>query len=331
MDRDETQMAKWQYTKGLHDIGYNCFAYLQPDGSWGWSNAGLVVDGDQTLLVDTLFDLPLTAEMLKSMSDAVPAARNIRKLVNTHANGDHTFGNQLVKDAEIIACRECAEEYGEWSPSHFQQFAANWKNLGDGGEFFHEVMGKVFDWNGLVDTPPNTLFDNAMELSVGNKRLKLTHLGTAHTRGDILVHIPADRILYTGDLLFVGGHPVLWEGPIGNWIKVCDYILGLDVDVIVPGHGPISEKPAVRELKAYFEYIAGEARKHYDNGVPAEEAARKISLDRFAWLDPERIVINVASLYREFSGSKAPLDRMTLFAGMKRYREAQAHHGHKHG
>jgi len=318
-------MSKWQYSKGLHDIGRSCFAYLQPDGSWGWSNAGLVTDGDQTLLVDTLFDLPLTAQMLKSMRDAVPAARHIRKLINTHANGDHTFGNQLVEGAEIIACRACAEEYAETPPEAFALRAAMWKQAGEGGAFFHELMGSRFDWRGLVNTPPTTVFDNTMEVTVGNKRLVLTHLGSAHTRGDVLVHVPADRILFSGDLLFVGGHPVLWEGPIENWIKACNYILSLDVDVIVPGHGPISEKPAVCELKAYFEYIAAETRRHFDSGIPYEEAARKISLDRFAWLDPERIVINVASLYRQFSGSKAPLDRMALFAGMKRYREACAH------
>lgn len=268
-------MSKWQYTKGLHDIGRGCFAYLQPDGSWGWSNAGLITDGDQTLLVDTLFDLSLTGEMLKAMRDAVPAARSIKKLINTHANGDHTFGNQLVEGAEIIACRECADEYNEWSPQQFLQLAANWKNLGEGGAFFHDVMGSRFDWRGLVNTPPTKVFDNSMELKVGDKRLVLTHLGHAHTRGDILVHVPADRILYTGDLLFVGGHPVIWEGPIGNWIRVCDYILSLDLDVIVPGHGPISETAQVRELKAYFEHIAREARRHFDDDVPAEVAARR--------------------------------------------------------
>ena len=324
-------MSKWQYTRGLHDIGHGCFAYLQPDGSWGWSNAGLVTDGDQTLLVDTLFDLPLTAEMLKTMRDAVPAARTIQKLVNTHANGDHTFGNQLVEGAEIIACRECAAEFAEAPPSMLIGLETNWKNLGEGGEFFHDVMGSRFDWRGVVATPPTTLFDNTMELSVGSKRLVLTHLGHAHTRGDVLVHIPAERILYTGDLLFAGGHPVIWDGPIGNWIRICDYILSLDVDVIVPGHGEISEKPAVRELKSYFEYIKAEARRHFDSGISAEAAALKISLDRFAaWNDPERIVINVASLYREFSGSAAPLNRIDLFAGMKRWRDAHApdHAGH---
>ena len=102
---------------------------------------------------------------------------------------------------------------------------AGWKNLGEGGAFFHEVMGSRFDWNGIVTTPPTTVFDETMEVTVGGKRLVLTHLGSAHTRGDVLVHVPADRILYTGDLLFVGGHPVLWAGPIENWIKACDYIL----------------------------------------------------------------------------------------------------------
>jgi glyoxylase-like metal-dependent hydrolase (beta-lactamase superfamily II) len=278
------------------------------------------------LLVDTLFDLPLTAQMLKTMRDAVPAARSIHKLINTHANGDHTFGNQLVEGAEIIACRACAEEFAEAPPSALQAFEAGWQNLGEGGAFFHEIMGSRFDWRGVVSTPPTTLFDNTMEVMVGDKRLVLTHLGSAHTRGDVLVHSPEDRILYTGDPLFVGGHPVLWAGPIENWIKACDYILSLDVDVIIPGHGPIAEKPAVRELKAYFEYIAAETRRHFDAGLPSEDAARKINLDRFAtWLDPERIVINVASLYRQFSGSKAPLDRVALFAGMKRYRDACAH------
>jgi cyclase len=94
-------MPKWRFTKGLKDIGNGVWAYLQPDGSWGWSNAGLIVDGDQTLLVDTLFDLKLTAEMLSDMRRSVPAAAHINTLFNTHHNGDHTFGNQLVEGAEI--------------------------------------------------------------------------------------------------------------------------------------------------------------------------------------------------------------------------------------
>tara|TARA_B100000676_G_scaffold310725_1_gene378167 strand:+ start:1123 stop:1587 length:465 start_codon:yes stop_codon:yes gene_type:complete len=96
-------MTKWKYTKGLHDLGNGSWAYLLPDGGWGWSNAGLIAESGETLLVDTLFDLPLTADMLDTMRDAVPAAKEIDTLVNTHANGDHTYGNQLVDGAEIVA------------------------------------------------------------------------------------------------------------------------------------------------------------------------------------------------------------------------------------
>ena len=104
-------LPQFRFEKGLQEIGDGLHAYLQPDGSWGWSNAGLVVDGDQSLLVDTLFDLRLTREMLDAMQRAEPrAARRIGQLVNTHANGDHCFGNALVEGAEIIASAAAAEE-----------------------------------------------------------------------------------------------------------------------------------------------------------------------------------------------------------------------------
>src|SRR5882757_4274428 len=100
------------YTQGLQEVGDGLYAYLQPDGGWGWSNAGLIADGEQTLLIDTLFDLALTEEMLRAMRRAVPAAERIDTLVNTHANGDHCYGNQLVAGARIVASERTAEEMG---------------------------------------------------------------------------------------------------------------------------------------------------------------------------------------------------------------------------
>src|SRR5947209_11403170 len=98
------------YSRGLHEVGDGLFAYLQPDGSWGWSNAGLVADSGQTLLIDTLFDLRLTERMLAEMRSAVPAAASIDTLVNTHANGDHCYGNQLLAGARIVASEQTAAE-----------------------------------------------------------------------------------------------------------------------------------------------------------------------------------------------------------------------------
>jgi cyclase len=327
-------MAKWQYTKGLHDLGNGCFAYLQPDGSWGFSNAGLITNHGQTLLIDTLFDLKLTAEMLGQMRAAVPAARSIGRLVNTHANGDHTFGNQLVADAEIIASRACAEEMRELPAERLAAMEQNWRQLGEAGAFLHEVMGSKFRWDDVKNTLPTRVFDDELQLKVGDKQVLLKTVGPAHTKGDVLVHVPEDRTVFTGDILFVEGHPVLWAGPIDNWVAACDQILAWDVETVVPGHGPITDKRGVQAMKGYLLYIKAEARKRFDAGMPVFAAARDIALDRFAgWGDSERMVVNVASLYREF-GSPQELDVLQLFGEMGRFhaelKGKTAKHGHAH-
>jgi glyoxylase-like metal-dependent hydrolase (beta-lactamase superfamily II) len=326
-------MSKWQYTKGLHDLGNGCFAWLQPDGSWGFSNAGLVEDSGQTLLVDTLFDLELTREMLDAMRAAVPAARSIGRLVNTHSNGDHTFGNQLVKEAEIIASRACAEEMKERPAEELAAMQRNWRSLGPGGAFLHEAMGSKFKWDDVVNTLPTRTFDSELKLAVGDKEVLLKVVGPAHTRGDVLVHVPKDRTVFTGDILFVEGHPVLWAGPIDNWVAACDQILAWDVETVVPGHGPITDKSGVQAMKDYLLYIKAEARKRFDSGMPVAAAARDISLDRFAgWGDAERIVVNVASLYREFGAKDLP-GVLDLFGEMGRLHaelKAKVVHGHAH-
>ena len=119
-------------------------------------------------------------------------------------------------------------------------------------------------------------------------------MGPAHTGGDTLVYVPADRTIFTGDILFNRGHPIIWAGPIANWIAACEYILGLDVETVVPadGRSPIRARCATPQIRS-LEYIARETRKRYDAGMDVETAARDISLAQFGgWSDEERIVAN---------------------------------------
>jgi cyclase len=304
------------YTRGLHDVGEGLYAYLQPDGSWGWSNAGLVVDGDATLLVDTLFDLQLTRAMLDEMARGVPAAASVDTLVNTHANGDHTFGNQLVGGARIVASKKTAEEMMELPPAALAALKEAAPQLGATGEFMLECFGS-FDFVGIELVPPGETFDGELSLRVGDRDVQLIEVGPAHTRGDTLVLVPADRVLFSGDILFNGGHPVVWAGPVSNWIAACDRILAMDVDVVVPGHGPIAGKDEVRELKSYFEYVSGEARDRFERGMSPLEAARDISLDRWAdWGERERLVVNIDTIYRELRGDDTAADPLSLFGQM---------------
>jgi len=314
-------MANWQYTRGLHDLGSGCFAYLQPDGSWGFSNAGLVVSDGKSLLVDTLMDLKLTRSMLDEMRRKVPESKKIGTLINTHSNPDHTFGNQLVEGAEIIASEACFEEMKAQDPAMMAGMMANAAALGEGAKFLRDLMGPPkFDWTGVVATLPTRTFDRELTLRVGSKALELVNVGPAHTGGDTMVYVPDDRTVFTGDILFIESHPVIWDGPITNWIAACDKILSWDVETIVPGHGPITDKAGVRRFRGYLVYIHDEARARFDAGLDPEEAARDISLDPYSdWLDSERLVANVAALYREF-GADVDMNVLNAFAMMARYR-----------
>jgi glyoxylase-like metal-dependent hydrolase (beta-lactamase superfamily II) len=314
-------MANWQYEKGLHETGNGIYAYLQPDGGWGWSNAGLVVDDGSSLLVDTLFDAVLTREMLDVMADASGVtAEAIDTVVNTHANGDHTHGNGLCTKAEVIASEASAREMESFTPAMMQSFMDSAETLGEAGNYLKDVFGP-FDFASVAEKLPTKTFSDELRLSVGEKSVHLLEVGPAHTRGDVLVHVPEDRTIFTGDILFIEGTPLMWAGPVANWIRACDRIIGLDPEVIVPGHGPITDVAGVAQVKAYLQYIEGEARARFDAGLSVREAALDIALGDFdRWIDAERIAINVDTLYREFSGVKGSTDTLEMFGLMAEVR-----------
>ena len=311
-------MSNWAYTRGLHDLGNSVYAYLQPAGTWGWSNSGIIVDGETSLLVDTLFDLKLTEEMLATMRRSLPAAARIDMLVNTHANGDHCYGNQLVSEARIIASARTAQEMLEMPPEHMAMLLKQAPYLGIMGEFTARIFG-AFDFENITSVLPTETFEGRLDMHVGSKEVQLLEVGPAHTSGDTLVYVPGDRVVFSGDILFIEGHPVMWAGPVGNWIRACERILELDVETIVPGHGPITDKQGVARLKGYWEYLFDEVRQRHAAGLTPLEAALDIPMDAYAgWNDAERIVVNVATIYRELNGEE-PAGTPLLFALMAEF------------
>ena len=278
----------------MHELGDGCFAYLQRDGGWGWSNAGLIVGDGSSLLVDTLFDLRLTGAMLEAMSGATRAAP-IATVVNTHANGDHCYGNQLVSGAEIVASSAAAHEMSEVPPS---LLAALNSAPGDVGELFRSFFGE-FEFDGIDLTLPTRTFDGRLELEVGGRIVELIEVGPAHTAGDVLAYVADAKTIYTGDILFIGGTPIVWAGPLSNWVAACDLILGMDVETVVPGHGPLTDKGGVTAVRDYLAYIEREATARHDAGMDAWEAARDIALNGFGeWSEWGRISVNVETVYR---------------------------------
>jgi cyclase len=303
----------------VHEAGDGCWAYVQRDGSWGWSNAGLVVADGCSLLVDTLFDLVLTAEMLEAFAERTAGAP-IETVVNTHANGDHCYGNELVAGAEIIATGAAAEEMADVPPA---LLAGLTSAPGDVGDLFRSFFGE-FRFEGIEPTPPTRTFEGRLTLDVAGREVELIEVGPAHTKGDLLVHVPDARTVFTGDILFIDGTPIVWAGPLSNWVAACELMLRMDLDVVVPGHGPLTDKAGITGVRDYLAFVDAEASARHAAGVDAWDAAREIAVEigagsAFAsWGEAGRIAVNVETVYRTLDPSHRPPDVVEQFRRMAR-------------
>ncbi len=270
---------KARYDAGIADFGTGSYAYLQPDGGWGLSNCGLVTSDGEALLIDTMFDYAHTREMLNGFARSSGA--KIRTLFNTHHNGDHCYGNALVEGAQIVATEGAkTETMGLRMPRDARGLAKAAPGLGLTGEYLVHCFGD-FDFENCSVRAPDTTFTGETSRMVGAKRVDLIEVGPAHTGGDALVYVPDDKTLFTGDILFIDGHPIMWAGPVENWIAACDAILDMDVETIVPGHGPVTDKKGVgarlKDLSRLHPRRSEKAlrQRHWRAGSGALDRARR--------------------------------------------------------
>jgi glyoxylase-like metal-dependent hydrolase (beta-lactamase superfamily II) len=248
-------------------------------------------------------DEKLTKAMLDALRDATGLkARDIGTLVNTHKDGDHWFGNRLMAHADIIASHATVEAMKHARPALFLNGYKN-RPAGIVGDYMLKLFGPPFDFEGVDPVLPKRAFSGRLDLKVGDKAVQLIEVGPAHTEGDTLVYVPANRTVFTGDIVFLTNTPVIWAGPAENWIAALDMIQTLDVEIVVPGHGPITDKAGIRTVRDYLVYVRDESRKRYDAGMSVEEALQDIALREWSdWGGWERIVVNVDYFYRQFRG-----------------------------
>jgi len=325
----------------LVEVADGVHAYLQR-GSWGYNNAGLIADGTASLLVDTLYDTTLTGRMLDTMRREVPAVTRIDTVVNTHANGDHCWGNQVFSGSRIIASRAAAAEMRELPPRKMQALVGASRAisklptsarrilrtlgrlgvprigaLSEGAEFAVACFGE-FDIGNVKLALPTQTFDGELALDVGTRRVSLLEVGPAHTKGDVIAFLPKERVVFTGDILFIGSHPIIWEGPIDNWIAACDRLLALDVDVVVPGHGPVTDKRGIQDTRDYWVEILDAAKRGIAAKASPDDVARDMLGSRPHWNEAHRLVVNLDTAYRDLNNDRTLRDPVDLFARMSR-------------
>jgi cyclase len=315
-----------RFEGGLHEVAEGVLAWLQPNGDWGESNAAVVVGEGEALLVDTLWTPSLTRRMLGSMAQRVPVP--IRTVVNTHSDGDHVWGNQLVADAEIVASSSAARIIREETPAPLQRTRSlapvvrHVPPTSALGAYMSWMLGP-YDFSEVSVTPPNREFSGELQLWLGDRELRLYEVGPAHTPGDLIVHVPDVRVVIAGDVMFAGVHPVMWAGPASNWIAALERIEALDPAAVIPGHGPICTAAEVGLLRDYLAWLESAALPRLDRGErPAAIAVALAGAAEFRagpwgdWTGPERMVITIATIDRHRRGAGGAVsgaERVRLF------------------
>jgi cyclase len=227
---------------GLAKIADNVYSYVDikgssPQNSYG-ANAGIIIGRDGIVVVDTLISAKEAKQFIKDIRAI--SDKPVRYVIDTHYHLDHTLGNaEFAKLGAIIISHENDKKNLLKSG---EATLRNYKNYGLTEE----------DMEGTSMAYPSLSFSDRMEIDLGDQKVELLFIAPSHTSGSILGYLPDRKILFAGDTLFTNYHPFMAEGDLGGWFKTLDYILKMDVVMIIPGHGPISTKKDVEDMKEYL-------------------------------------------------------------------------------
>ncbi|MFI0912550.1 MBL fold metallo-hydrolase [Streptomyces abikoensis] len=299
----------------LHRLSPNTWAWMHERTGWGWSNCGLVASGETALLVDTQFTLDATRELMAAIGEAIPGVP-VTTIVNSHQNGDHTWGNQLFPDAEVITSAASAEhlcqEMGPEQLSALSRSPDSSPTVSYVSEHF-----RCFDFSGVQVSGPTRTFSGREELTVGSVAVELIDLGPGHSAGDVAVHVPEEHVVFAGDALFAGMHMVVWSGSLEACVRACDTILGTGARVFVPGHGPVLDREGVLEIRDRLVRVGESATSYAQAGVPLLEAAQRVLAEHAGdWVHAERLFTATAAAYRDAGVADVPEGTMALVEGM---------------
>jgi cyclase len=277
----------------LKQLAPNVYAYQQEGGTGhinaGISNGGLFV-GDDSLLVFDALGYPVQAKAFIAAAKQAGGGKPISHLINSHHHGDHVAGNQFFLPTQISSHPYCRQEVLKAIPGT----PASWPKF-EGQADGTEVRKLA---------PPTVTFEDNLVYYIGGNRVEFRFVGPAHTWGDLVAYLPEHKILFAADLAFFHLVPYCHNAHISKWMEAMDNVMKMDVDVIVPGHGPVGGKKDLAESAEYFRFLKPEVKKRYDAKMSPGAAAADLKMGKYDnWMGPERTVMNTVRLYDEFNGT----------------------------
>lgn len=217
-------------------------------------NVGVLATERGAVIVDTL-TFRMQGARIREVAEKIGGGPT-QAIVNTHYHSDHIHGNPAFASGTKVWSTQRTRDY-------LLHFDADY-------------------WEGdAAGTLPNQTFEDAHELSVGGKTVRLQHLGRGHTGGDLVVLFVEDRVLHTGDLFFNGRYPNIdleAGGSVREWIATLDRALALDFDRVIPGHGPVTDREGLRAFQGFLRELWGLAEQAAREGKSLEETQRLAGL-----------------------------------------------------
>ncbi len=294
VDEKYPVMPSWKTE--LKQLAPNVYAYQQEGGTGylnaGISNAGLFVGEDSMLVFDAL-GYPLQSKTFIGAAKQAGGGKPITNLINSHHHGDHVAGNQFFLPAQISSHPYCRQEVLKAIPNT----PSSWPKV-EGQSDGTEVRKLA---------APVVTFEDNLVYNIGGNVVEFRFVGPAHTWGDMVAYLPQHKILFAADLAFFHLIPYCHNAYISKWMESIDRVMKMDVDAIVPGHGPVGGKKDLAKSGEYFRFMKTEVKKRYDAKMSPGAAAADIKMGKYDnWMGPERLVMNTVRLYDEFKGTLTP-------------------------
>ena len=295
----------------VQKIGEGVYAVVRKDlpGLMVNANNVFIINDDDVVVVNSNGAPSITKEVLAALRRLT--AKPVKFVINTHYHDDHIRGNQVYRDAfpnvEFIGhafAREYLPGQGAVNRKNFLEGAPRFaddirgsmaknKSLG-GGDLTEEERASYTSDLRLIDLVlsegaqaqtvlPTVTLEDRLTLHSGSRVIEIRKLGSGHTAADLVVHLPKEGILITGDLVVwpvpLVGNP---QSHIGEWAATLEKMVALRPSIIVPGHGPVlSDDSYLKLLAEMFAYIKAQTEAAVARGETLEQARRSVNLDQF--------------------------------------------------